>query len=334
MRAFYALIAVLALGLLGWLGAGFPLLAGVWLPAVALGVFVVGVVVNVVGWCNAPVPFRITSVAGQQASLPWIRHSPLDSPRNGREAALRVAFDVLLFRSLFRNTSVRRDAKRLPFYTSERLLWAAALAFHYALLIVVVRHLRFFFNPPPAALAVIDRVDGFFQLTVPTFFASDIVLLGGLLFLLGRRMIDRRMRYLSLAADYFPLLLLVAIAGTGVYMRYFAKVDLLAVKSLALGLVTLQPHVPRSMDAWFAVHLLLVSALLAYFPFSKLMHMGGIFLSPTRNLANDNRRRRHVNPWNPQVEAHTYAQWEDEFRDKLVAAGYTLDNEVSHDKTC
>ena len=64
------------------------------------------------------------------------------------------------------------------------------------------------------------------------------------------------------------------------------------------------------------------------------MHMGGIFLSPTRNLANDNRRRRHVNPWNPQVEVHTYAQWEDEFRDKLVAAGYTLDSEVSHDKTC
>ena len=209
MRAFYALIAVLALGLLGWLGAGFPLIAGVWLPGVALGVFVVGVVVNVVGWCNAPVPFRITSVAGQQASLPWIRHSPLDSPRNGREAALRVALDVLLFRSLFRNTSVRRDGKRLPFYTSERLLWAAALAFHYALLIVVVRHLRFFFDPPPAVLAVIDRVDGFFQLTVPTFFASDVVLLGGLLFLLGRRLIDRRMRYLSLAADYFPLFLLV-----------------------------------------------------------------------------------------------------------------------------
>ena len=334
MRAFYALIAVLTLGLFGWLGAGFPMFAGVWLPGVALGVFVVGVVVNVVGWSNAPVPFRITSVAGQQASLPWIRHSPLDSPRNGREAALRVALDVLLFRALFRNTSVRRDGKRLPFYTSERLLWAAALAFHYALLIVVVRHLRFFFDPPPAVLAVIDRVDGFFQLTVPTFFASDVVLLGGLLFLLGRRLIDRRMRYLSLAADYFPLFLLVAIGATGVYMRYFAKVDLLAVKSLALGLVTLQPRVPRSMDAWFAVHLMLVSALLVYFPFSKLMHMGGIFFSPTRNLANDNRRRRHVNPWNPQVEVHTYAQWEDEFRDKLVAAGYTLDNEVSHDKTC
>jgi hypothetical protein len=37
-----------------------------------------------------------------------------------------------------------------------------------------------------------------------------------------------------------------------------------------------------------------------------------------------------VNPWNPVVDVHTYDQWEEEFRDKLVAAGYTLDRGVSH----
>jgi hypothetical protein len=51
-----------------------------------------------------------------------------------------------------------------------------------------------------------------------------------------------------------------------------------------------------------------------------------VFLSPTRNLANDNRRRRHVNPWNPEVEVHTYAQWEEEFRDKIEACGIPLDS--------
>ena len=55
--------------------------------------------------------------------------------------------------------------------------------------------------------------------------------------------------------------------------------------------------------------------------------MAGVFLSPTRNLANNNRMRRHVNPWNPEVEVHTYAQWEDEFRDKIKAAGIPLDGE-------
>jgi nitrate reductase gamma subunit len=77
----------------------------------------------------------------------------------------------------------------------------------------------------------------------------------------------------------------------------------------------------------FFIHIFFVSVLFAYFPFSKLMHMGGVFLSPTRNLANDNRMRRHINHQNPEVEVHTYAQWEEEFKDKLQAAGIPLDGE-------
>ena len=73
----------------------------------------------------------------------------------------------------------------------------------------------------------------------------------------------------------------------------------------------------------------LVSVLLAYFPFSKLMHMGGIFLSPTRNLANNNRAKRHVNPWNPAVKVHTYEEYEDEFRDKMMAAGLPVEKAKS-----
>ena len=70
-----------------------------------------------------------------------------------------------------------------------------------------------------------------------------------------------------------------------------------------------------------------MSVLFICFPFSKLVHMGGVFLSPTRNLANDNRMRRHVNVLNPEVEVHTYQQWEEEFKDKLQAAGIPLDGE-------
>lgn len=333
MRAVYGLIAVLALALLGWAGAGVPWLLGAWVPGAALAIFIVGFVWHVVTWANAPVPFKIPSVAGQQAALPWIEHSPLDSPRNGREAALRVALDVLAFRSLFRNTRVRRDGRRMPIYTSERLLWLGAIAFHYALLVVIVRHLRYFLEPPPALLQVVERWDGFFQVTAPTLLMSDVLLAGAVLFLLGRRLFDRQLRYLSLPADYFPLLLVAGIAGTGIYARYFGKVDLVAVKGLVLGLVTFHQVLPGALDPVFAVHLTLVSALLVYFPFSKLMHMGGIFLSPTRNLPNDSRRRRHVNPWNPVVDVHTHAQWEEEFHDKLVAAGYTLESDSSHEQT-
>jgi nitrate reductase gamma subunit len=75
------------------------------------------------------------------------------------------------------------------------------------------------------------------------------------------------------------------------------------------------------------VHLMLASALAAYFPFSKLMHMGGVFLSPTRNLANNNGCQRHINPWNYPVKTHTYQEWEDEFREKIIAAGLPLEVE-------
>jgi len=153
------------------------------------------------------------------------------------------------------------------------------------------------------------------------------VITAALLFLLGRRLFDSQVRYISLPADYFALFLLLAVVGSGIFMRYVAKVDVVGVKELSLGLVTLQPVMPEGIGLPFFIHLFFVSFLFAYFPFSKLVHMGGVFLSPTRNLANNNRMRRHVNPMNPEVEAHTYEQWEDEFRDKLKASGFTLERE-------
>ena len=76
---------------------------------------------------------------------------------------------------------------------------------------------------------------------------------------------------------------------------------------------------------WLAAHLAAASFLLAVLPFTKMVHAAGIWLSPTRNQANDSRRRRHVNPWNAPVPARGYAAWRDEFRDKLAAAGLPID---------
>jgi nitrate reductase gamma subunit len=146
-----------------------------------------------------------------------------------------------------------------------------------------------------------------------------------LLYLLLRRILDLRVRYISLFTDYFALFLLIGLAASGVLMRYFYKTDIMAVKQLAQGLVNLAPVVPEGIGAIFFMHLFLLSALIAYLPFSKLMHMGGIFLSPTRNLANNNRSKRHVNPWNYPVKIHSYEEWEEEFRDKIIASGLPLD---------
>jgi [DsrC]-trisulfide reductase subunit M len=98
-------------------------------------------------------------------------------------------------------------------------------------------------------------------------------------------------------------------------------VDITAIKELTMGLVTFHPTIPEGVGGLFFAHMFLVSILLAYFPFSKLMHLGGVFLSPTRNMAGNTRQVRHVNPWNQPVEVHTYEEYEDEFREKMVEAG-------------
>ncbi len=85
--------------------------------------------------------------------------------------------------------------------------------------------------------------------------------------------------------------------------------------------------VPQGIGSIFFVHLFLVCCLAAYFPFSKLMHLGGVFLSPTRNLPNNSRAVRHVNPWNPEVKFHTYEEYEDDFRVKMKEAGIPVDKE-------
>jgi nitrate reductase gamma subunit len=148
-----------------------------------------------------------------------------------------------------------------------------------------------------------------------------------LAYLLFRRLTNPQVRYISLFTDYFALFLLLGLVISGLLIRYFTRVDIIAVKQLAVGLITFSPVVPEAVGPLFFVHLFLLSVLIAYFPFSKLMHMPGIFLSPTRNLANDSRATRHVNPWNYPVKVHTYQEWEDEFHDKIVAAGLPLDKE-------
>ena len=94
-----------------------------------------------------------------------------------------------------------------------------------------------------------------------------------------------------------------------------------------MGLISFNPLVPETIGTIFYVHLFLISVLFAYFPFSKLMHMAGVFMSPTRNMPNDSRMVRHINPWNHPVHLHTYEEYENDFRDKMKGAGIPVEKE-------
>jgi len=302
-------------------------LFGVVIPYAAAAVFVAGVVARVLDWARSPVPFRIPTTCGQQKSLPWIEQSKIENPSTTGGVVARMALEVLCFRSLFRNTKAQLVDGRLA-YGSAKWLWAAGLVFHYSFLVILLRHLRFFMEPVPGVVLALSRVDGFLLVGLPVVQATTVLFLVALTFLLVRRVASPPLRYLSLAGDYFPLFLLLAIGATGAWLRHVAKIDVPTAKAMVMGLLSLSPRPAEGLGAVFYAHLLLVSTLLAYFPFSKLVHMAGVFLSPTRNLAANSREVRHVNPWDRPLPLHTYAEYEDEFRDRMRDAGIPLEKEA------
>ena len=328
MGMLFSLVAVIALAAIAFIGVKLGLLGlfGIILPYLAIIVFLAGFIMKVVKWGKSPVPFHIPTTCGQQKSLPWIKQNKLDNPSSTLGVIGRMALEILLFRSLFRNLKTdMKDGKVI--YGSNKWLWLGGLAFHLSFFVVLVRHLRFFTEPVPGWVNMIDAVDGFMQMGVPHLLMTGVVLLaaGGYLFL--RRVFNQQVRYISLAADYFPLFLIIGVALSGILMRYFIKVDIVKVKELTMGLATLNVSVPEGIGVIFFIHLFLISVLFAYFPFSKLMHLGGIFLSPTRNLVNNSREVRHVNPWNPEVHVHTYEEYEDEFRELMKEEGIPVEKE-------
>ncbi len=332
MNVLISLVLVCGLFVLGFVGGLLPMtgwLFCVLIPYAAVALFIGGTINRVLGWVRVPVPFRIPTTCGQQKSLPWMKSEPLENPHNGVTAVARMILEVLLFRSLLRNTKAQLVEGRRLVYATDIWLWLGAIVMHYCFLLIVVRHFRLLLNPVPYCITFLEMTDGFLEVGVPVIFVTSVLFILAAGFLLVRRLVSPQLRYISLPADYFPLFLLLGIGISGFCLRHCYKTDIVAVKELAVGLATLK----LSGEGFAAVgpvffgHLMLVSVLLASIPFSKLMHMAGVFFSPTRNLANSNRRVHHTNPWDYPVKVHPYDEYEDELRDKMKAAGLPLDKE-------
>lgn len=329
MKVVVAVVLTVLLGVCAWVATqylGLYVLFGTVIPYVAFASFVVGFVFRLVKWGMSAVPFSIPTTCGQQKSLPWIKQNKIENPSSIAGVIGRMLLEVLVFRSLFRNTKTEKHDERLG-VGSAKWLWLGALVFHWSMLLIVLRHLRFFLNPIPGPILALDGLDSMLQIGLPLLYITDVLIVCALTFLFIRRVLVPRVRYVSLINDFFPLCLLLGIALVGIAMRYFFRVDITEVKEVAMGLVTLHPVVVDGIGSIFYVHLFLASVLIGYFPWSKLMHAGGIVLSPTRNMANNSRMVRHVNPWNPDVAVHTYAEYEEEFKDKMKKVGLPLDAE-------
>ena len=198
------------------------------------------------------------------------------APVTRQGVVLRMFREVAWFESLFR---------------SNKWIWIFAYLFHFGMFLVLARHLRYFTNP----------VWLWVDLIQPFGLYAAFAMVAGLGGLWARRFLVDRVRYISALSDHLMLALLLAIAMTGMAMDYITDTDIVSLKAFFLGLMYFNWH-PIPEDPLLLVHLGLVATLMIIFPISKLLHVPGIFFSPTRNQVDNPREQRHIAPWAAELD--------------------------------
>ena len=191
--------------------------------------------------------------------------------------AIRLAKEAILFAALFR---------------SNKWTWLFGWLFHMSLFVVLAIHLRYFIEDVPTWLVLLQPIGKYAAFTMVI----------GLVGLLIRRIFVARVKYISSASDYLWLLMLIVIGLTGITMRFITHTDIVSVKQFSLGLMTFNwQSLPT--DFPLMVHLFLVAILMILLPFSKLLHIPGLFFAPSRNQVDNPREERHIAPWAAETEA-------------------------------
>lgn len=214
------------------------------------------------GYAKTPAPLKIPT-------------TPAPTTRLG--VVFRMVKELTIFESLFK---------------SSKWTWLFGWMFHFGLLLVLLRHLRYFTDPVWAWVVFLQPFGKY----------AAFMMLAGLAGLWARRILVDRVRYISAPSDHLMLLLLIAIGVTGALMTFVDHTDIVSLKAFILGLMVFSWS-PMPNDLVLIVHLSLVILLMIIFPFSKLLHAPGVFFSPTRNQVDNPREKRHVADWANRLES-------------------------------
>ncbi len=212
--------------------------------------------------------YRVYTFAKIPAPLK-IPTTPAPTSRAG--VVYRIFKEVTVFESLFK---------------SNKWIWLFGWVFHMSLFLVLARHLRYFTDP----------VWGWVVLIQPFGKYAAFTMLIGLAGLWARRILVDRVRYISSPSDHLMLALFVVIGLTGLGMQYVVHTDIIALKAFFIGLMQFKLYL-LPINAFLLVHLLLIIALMLIFPFSKLLHVPGLFFSPSLNQVDNPREKRHIASW-------------------------------------
>lgn len=222
---------------------------------------VVGLAYKIFDYSRTPAPLVIPT-------------TPAPTTRTG--VVYRMFKEVVVFESLFK---------------ANKWIWVFGWLFHFGLLLVLLRHLRYFTQPVWTWVEVLQPFGKY----------ASFMMVIGLAGLLARRFLVDRVRYISTPSDYLMLVLILGIGITGMLMTFVAHTDIVALKQFFMGLMYLDIQ-PLPQDPILLVHLSLVALLMVIFPISKLLHAPGLFFSPTRNQVDNPRERRHIAAWATRLD--------------------------------
>jgi len=223
---------------------------------VATFVLVLGLGVKLWTYATTPAPLKIPT-------------TPAPITRPG--VVWRLFREFAFFESLFK---------------ANKWIWLFGYAFHLALAVVLLRHMRYFIDPVWTVVAIAQ----------PFGIYAGFAMVAALLALWARRLLVARIRYITEPSDHLMLALLVAIGVSGLMMKFVARTDIVMVKQFFTGLMQFKLN-PLPGDPVLLIHLGLVAALMIVFPYSKLLHGPALLFSPTRNQVDNPRERRHVAKW-------------------------------------
>lgn len=225
---------------------GFGYFVGVILPPVTVLVFLGGLSYRVLEW--------------RKLAMPKITLYP--APEPGADT----------FWSVFKATFFSPGL-----FKADRALWTGAWVFHAALALILIGHVRVGMDFPAIWAAAGINAD-IMSATVGT--TAGVVILLTAVFLTYRRFAFSRVQEISQGGDYFALFLLLAVILSGNAMRFQGHFDLNLTREYFAGLTRFQAPIPP-LNGWFLAHFLLGQILFLYLPFSKLLHLGGIFFTQT-----------------------------------------------------
>ncbi len=225
---------------------GFGYFVGVVLPPITGLVFLAGLAYRILEWRNLAMP----------------KMTLYPAPEPGADTLWGV------FKATFFSPGL---------FKADRVLWIGAWVFHAALALILIGHIRVGTDFPALWKALGINAD---TMSATVGASAGIIILLATLLLTYRRVGLPRVQEITQAGDYFALILLLAVILSGNAMRFQGHFDLNLTREYFAGLIRFQAPLPP-LNGWFLAHFLLGQVLFLYLPFSKLLHLGGIFFTQT-----------------------------------------------------